>query len=72
MKISITIDFATVKKLIAEYVSSQLGEAQADADSVHILVKSKQNYRAEWEEAEIVATTKRSKYIPEVKAEVRL
>lgn len=54
MKITVTIDEATIKRLIAEHVAEQLGKAVAS--NVRLLVKSKQNYRSLWEPAAVLVT----------------
>lgn len=54
MKVTITIDEKTIKKLIADYVASQLGDASVS--DVRLLVKSKQNYRSTWEPCAMLVT----------------
>jgi len=54
VKVTITIDEATIKDLIRQHVQEQLGKAAPT--SVNLLVKSKQNYRATWENAAIIVT----------------
>lgn len=54
MKITVTIDEQTIKKLIADYVAEQLGKAAVS--DVRLLVKSKQNYRSTWEPCAMLVT----------------
>lgn len=51
MKIRIELDEQVVKDLIIEYMKEQLGEIHLDEDEIRIEVKSKQNYKSEWEQA---------------------
>jgi len=56
MTINISIDEETVKKLISKHIEELLGSRSFDPSKVHIYVKSKQNYKSEWEDAAIKAT----------------
>lgn len=51
MKIRIEVDEQTIKDLVVKYLDQQLGELGPTPDKVKIEVKSKQNYRSEWESA---------------------
>lgn len=51
MKINIEIDEKTLKSLVYDYIQGQLGGVSVDFDKIKIEVKSKQNYRSEWEVA---------------------
>jgi sulfur carrier protein ThiS len=55
MKIDITIDEKTMRALVARHLADVLGEIRFRPEDVVIEVKSKQNYRAEWETAEFRA-----------------
>ena len=57
--INIEIDETLIKKLIHQHVSSILGEIELNENDVQILIKSKQNYRAEWETAAFRATVRK-------------
>ena len=50
MKIEIEYTEKELKELILKDISKKLGTIGFDEKSVKIMVKSKQNYRAEWEE----------------------
>lgn len=56
MKIDIEISEETLKVLVIQYIQKQLGEVEFTKDDVKILVKSKQNYKSEWEQAAYKAT----------------
>jgi len=60
MKIKIEIDEKTLRGLVLDYLSSQLGELALSKDCLTIEVKSKQNYRSEWESAAFRATYERN------------
>jgi hypothetical protein len=52
MKINIEVDEKKVRELVFKYIASVLGEElELKPDDVAIEVKSKQNYRSEWESA---------------------
>ena len=51
MKVHIEIDEDTLHKLICDHLTDALGELQFRSDSLRIEVKSKQNWKAEWERA---------------------
>jgi len=55
VKIAITIDEQELKKLIVRELEDKLGEVKVDIKDISIQVKSKQNYKSEWEEAEFKA-----------------
>ncbi len=54
-KINIEVDENTVKKLVLAHLETLCGVALEDTD-VKIEVKSKQNYKSEWEVASYRAT----------------
>jgi hypothetical protein len=51
MKIDICIDENTLKNLIMNHIKSSLGDIPFNIKNLKIEVKSKQNYRSEWETA---------------------
>ena len=58
-KLYIEIDESTLRKLVLDHLSAQLGCALSEKD-VFIEVKSKQNYKSEWERAEFRARVERT------------
>lgn len=56
MKINIEIDEFQLKRLIMDHLTRQLGEIPITLDRIKIEVKSKQNYKSEWEQASFRAT----------------
>lgn len=57
MNIEVTISGEDLKKLISERLKEKFGD-HFDSNRVTIEVKSKQNYKSEWESAEFRATYK--------------
>lgn len=57
MKIQIEIGEKELKDLIIDEIERKTGEA-IDRSFLYIMVKSKQNYRSEWEPASFKATYK--------------
>lgn len=57
--VSITMDEAALKKLIVQYLQDKLGGVGLDSKDVRIEVKSKQNYKSEWESAAFRATVEK-------------
>jgi hypothetical protein len=55
MKIDIELSAIDLKKLIREELERRLGDLQIGENDIHIFVKSKQNYKAEWEDAHFKA-----------------
>ncbi len=55
VKAEIEIDEKQLKKLVYDYLTDEFGLRSLDETQIHIEVKSKQNYRSEWEEAEFRA-----------------
>ena len=55
MKIKVTIDELELKKLVVRELQNKMGDILIDIKDVNIMVKSKQNYKPEWEEAEFKA-----------------
>jgi len=55
MNLKIEIDEITLKELIINYLQDKLGDIYFDPKRIQILVKSKQNYRSEWESADFKA-----------------
>ena len=58
MKIEITIDETDLRRLVAEEIRRVTGNQEVCADEISILVKSKQNYKSEWEQASFKAEYK--------------
>ena len=56
--IDITIDEATLKKLVRDHLEDVMG-GEIEATDVKIEVKSAQNYRSEWEVANFRATVRK-------------
>jgi hypothetical protein len=53
MKVRIEIDDKILRSIINEYLIRQLGDLPIDTDNyLKIEVKSKQNYKSEWEKAD--------------------
>lgn len=50
MKLIAQLNENEIRSILAKYISEQFGIDVA-AEDIPILVKSKQNYRSEWEEA---------------------
>ena len=55
MKISIEIDETALKNLVYQHIARSLGSIRFSPENVAIQVKSKQNYKSEWEFAEFRA-----------------
>jgi hypothetical protein len=55
MKVKVVIDETELKNLVYDKIRETLGAFKFDPTAVKILVKSKQNYKSEWEEAEFKA-----------------
>lgn len=51
MKVSVEIDEEKVRELVFDYLRDQLENIPLKLDDVKLEVKSKQNYRSEWEAA---------------------
>ena len=51
MRVSIEVDEATLRHLVREHITRTLGEVSLQPEDISIEVKSKQNYRSEWESA---------------------
>ncbi len=60
MKIKIEYTEKEVTELILADLERKLGDIPLDEKSVHIEVKSKQNYKSEWEHANFRATYEKS------------
>ena len=62
MKVQIIIDEKDLRALILDHLQSQLGESAGliTPSDVNIEVKSKQNYKSEWEKAAIRAIIDRT------------
>jgi tetrahydromethanopterin S-methyltransferase subunit A len=54
MKVDVKLDEDEIKQAIADYIDKKAGVI-IDAEQVIVEVKSKQNYRSEWEHAAIRA-----------------
>lgn len=59
-KIYVEIDETTLRKLVLDHLSDQL-QCDLEEKDVTIEVKSKQNYKSEWEKAEFRARVERSR-----------
>lgn len=70
MKAHFELTEKELKEIVLAHIQKQLGELQIDSKDIHFLVKSKQNYRSEWEEAGVAVTNNTVKYIPELKVEI--
>lgn len=70
MILKIEVDENKIKELIVDYIEKMLGELTLDPKDIHLLVKSKQNYRSTWEDAGVLVTSNLEDKIPQVKAEV--
>lgn len=55
MKLEIEITEKELRDMIYNYLSEKLGSIPFKNDDVKIEVKSKQNYKSEWEQAEFRA-----------------
>lgn len=51
MKIHIELTEAELRELVLKHVESMLGDVPVDVKEIDIQVKSKQNYKSEWESA---------------------
>lgn len=49
--LSIEVDEACLRKLVRRYICEDVGIDLLDDEDIKIEVKSKQNYRSEWEQA---------------------
>lgn len=52
MKINIEITEQEAKKIISDYLQKELGGVEIDEKQIIFEVKSKQNYKSEWEQAD--------------------
>lgn len=72
-KFTVSLDENDLAQIIREYISAKLGEGNIELDKVRVLVKSKQNYRSAWEDANIVITNDDkviADKLPQIMAEV--
>jgi hypothetical protein len=69
--VTVTLTEKEIKQVLADHLNEKLGSLSVSPENISLLVKSKQNYRAEWEEAGVVYTNRISEYIPEVKCEAK-
>lgn len=65
--ITIEIGAKEIREVLADHVNRKLGSMALAPEDIELLVKSKQNYKAEWEVAGVVYTNARETYIPELK-----
>ena len=56
MNLTIQLDEKDLKQLVCDELQRKLGDITIDASKVTIEVKSKQNYKSEWESAAFRAT----------------
>lgn len=68
MRFKVELNETEIKNIIIDYINDKLGTAKVE--NVHILVKSKQNYRSTWEDAGLLITSTPEDKIPELKIEV--
>lgn len=54
-KISVTIDGDKLRELVNDHIRSVMGDVTFNSSDIRIEVKSKQNYKSEWENAEFRA-----------------
>lgn len=59
MKIEIELTSKDLKQLIIDHLVNKI-DINFKPEYLHIMVKSKQNYKSEWEEADFKATYSRS------------
>ena len=50
-KIDIEVTEQTLKRIVMEHFQNMLGDVVFELDDIKIQVKSKQNYKSEWEDA---------------------
>lgn len=55
MKIRIELGAEVLKELVQKHLNQMLGDLSPETHDVRIEVKSKQNYKSEWEDAEFRA-----------------
>jgi len=55
MKVTIEINSDELKRLVVAKIEETLGSVALDESKVRIMVKSKQNYKSEWESADFKA-----------------
>lgn len=60
MRLSVEIDEAELKRLVLNHVQEKLGDVEVGAQDIKIEVKSKQNFRSEWEEASFRARVEKN------------
>lgn len=56
MRVKLELSELELRKLVLEYFRSKLGDLMLDEKYMIIEVKSKQNYKSEWEKADFRAT----------------
>ncbi len=59
MKLKIELDEKELKELVLDFIGRQIVDASISLKDVKIEVKSKQNWKSEWEEAEFRAVLER-------------
>lgn len=71
--VTITYTEREIKQLIANDANQRLGSLAVSSDSIHLLVKSSQNYKSTWESAGTLATNDPAELakVPELKAELK-
>jgi hypothetical protein len=60
VKINLELTEIELKEIVLAKFQEMLGEIPLKKEDVHIQVKSKQNYKSEWEEASFRAIVNRS------------
>lgn len=63
LKVELTAE--QIKRIVAAHINDQLGSLAIDPQQVRFMVKSKQNYKSEWEPCDM-----KVECIPEVKVVV--
>jgi len=72
--VTITYTEREIKQLIANDANQKLGSLSFNSDSIHLLVKSTQNYKSTWESAGVLATNDEAELatkVPQLKAELK-
>jgi hypothetical protein len=67
--VTITLTESELKSIVLKHLNEQLGKLAPKEEDIHFFVKSKQNWRSEWEQTDVEMSNRREKYIPELKVE---
>lgn len=60
MKIEVGINEIEIRAVLLDHVREKLGDVNLKIEDIKIEVKSKQNYRSEWETADFRATVSKA------------